>query len=94
MGLMHWPDHHILPQSSWKDLWPSKGVLPWPAGPCPSCTLPLGLHKPEEGTPYVACAGAPICRKAVYFPRATTHADVSPQSCAHCPGNMRKVAFR
>ncbi|CAK0738823.1 hypothetical protein CVIRNUC_001098 [Coccomyxa viridis] len=63
-------------------------------GPCPSCTLPLGLHKPEEGTPYVACAGAPICRKAVYFPRATTHADVSPQSCAHCPGNMRKVAFR
>ena len=91
---MHWPDHHILATSSLKDLWPSKGVLLRPAGPCPSCTLPLGLHKPEEGTPYVACAGAPICRKAVYFPRATTHADVSPHSCAHCPGNMRKVAFR
>jgi hypothetical protein len=65
------------------------------AGPCPACSMPLMLYKPEQpGVPYVACSGSPICRKVVYFPRATKQADKSPQHCTQCPGNPCKVGFR
>lgn len=67
------------------------------AGPCPSCGLNLLLCRPAEGTPYVACSGAPLCRKRVYFPRATLSADVSEQLCGTCRqrgGSMRKLTLR
>ena len=64
------------------------------AGQCPACPMPLMLYKPEQGTPYVACSGAPLCRQLVCFPCATAHADVSAQPCTECRGNVSKVAFK
>ncbi len=64
------------------------------AGQCPSCPMPLMLYQTEQGVPYVACSGAPLCRQTVWFPCATAHADVSPQHCTQCPGNISKLAIK
>ena len=64
------------------------------AGQCSSCPMPLMLYQPEQGTPYVACSGAPLCRQTVCFPSATGRADVSPQHCTQCPGNISKLTIK
>ncbi|EIE27522.1 prokaryotic type I DNA topoisomerase [Coccomyxa subellipsoidea C-169] len=75
------------------------GALPPgdPIGACASCGLNLMLCQPAEGTPFVACSGAPLCRQRVYFPRPTLAADISDQPCATCQldrGGLRKISFR
>lgn len=75
------------------------GALPpgEPIGACASCGLYLMLCKPAEGTPFVACSGAPLCRQRVYFPRPTQTADISNQPCGTCQldrGGVRKICFR
>jgi len=64
------------------------------AGPCPACSAPFKLCKPEQGVPYLSCSTAPLCRKAVYLPMAIGQADVSDQQCTQCPGIVRKVAMK
>ncbi|CAL8463456.1 g2990 [Coccomyxa elongata] len=66
-----------------------------PMGTCASCGLNLMLCKPAEGTPFVACSGAPLCRQRVYLPRATVAADISDQPCNACHNRaVRKVSLR
>lgn len=66
-----------------------------PMGACASCGLNLMLCKPAEGTPFVACSGAPLCRQRVYLPRATVAADISDQPCNACHNRaVRKISLR